>query len=167
MRAYSLDLRERIVAAVAAGEAQSAAARRFGVAVATVGNYLRLRRATGSLAPRPRPGGQPEIGPARYPALLTQMRADPDATLAQHCMTWAEREGQVVSVSTMGRTIARLGWTYKKNGGRERAGRGGAGGVAGGERGLGPGRRGGAGRDGGERGADADTCACATQRTRP
>ena len=114
MRAYSLDLRERIVAAVVAGEAQSAVARRFGVAVATVGNYLRLRRATGSLAPRPRPGGQPEIGRARYPALLAQVRADPDATLAQHCGTWAEAEGQVVSVSTMGRTIARLGWTHKK-----------------------------------------------------
>lgn len=130
MRAYSLDLRERIVAAVAAGEAHPAVARRFGVAVATVGNYLRLRRETGALAPRPRPGGQPEIGPARYQALLAQLRADPDATLAQHCATWAEAQGQVVSVSTMDRTIARLGWTRKKNVGRGRAGRGGAAGVA-------------------------------------
>ena len=122
MRAYSLDLRERIVAAVTAGESHPTVARRFGVAVATVGNYLRLRRATGGLAPRPRPGGQPEIGPTRYPQLAAQLRADPDATLAQHCVTWAEREGQVVSVSTMGRTITRLGWTYKKNVRRGRAG---------------------------------------------
>lgn len=122
MRAYSLDLRARIVAAVEAGEAHPAVARRFGVAVATVGNYLRLRRATGGLAPRPRQGARPEIGPARYPALRAQVQAAPDATLSQHCTTWAETEGQVVSVSTMGRTIARLGWTYKKNGGRGRAG---------------------------------------------
>lgn len=131
MRAYSLDLRERIVAAVAAGESHPAVARRFGVAVATIGNYLRLRRTTGDLAPRPRPGGQPEIGPAQYPALRAQLEADPDATLAQHCTTWAETQGQVVSVATMWRTTQRLGWTHKKNVGRGRARRGGAGGVAG------------------------------------
>jgi transposase len=131
MRAYSQDLRERIVAAIEAGESQPGVARRFGVGVTTVGNYLRLRRATGGLAPRPRPGGQPEIPPARYPVLRAQLEADPDATLAQHCATWAETQGQVVSVSTMWRTIARLGWTHKKNAGRGRAGRGGAAGVAG------------------------------------
>lgn len=111
-----MDLRERIVAAVATGVSHPAVARRFGVAVATVGNYVRLQRTTGGLAPRLRPGGQPEIGPARYPQLEAQLRADADATLAAHCMTWAEREGQLVSVSTMSRTITRLGWTYKKNG---------------------------------------------------
>jgi len=50
------------------------------------------------------------------------LRADPDATLARHCATWAEAEGQVVGVSTMGRTITRLGWAYKKTvGASERA----------------------------------------------
>ncbi len=127
MRAYSLDLRARIVAAVEAGEAHPVVAQRFGVAVATIGNYLRLRRATGGLAPRPRPGAPLEIGPAQYPALRAQLQADPDATLARHCATWAEGQGQVVSVSTRGRTIARLGWTHKKNGRRGRAGRGGDG----------------------------------------
>jgi len=112
MRAYSVDPRERIVAAVAAGEAHATVARRFGVAVATIGNYLRLRRETGALTPRPRPGGRPGIGPAQYPALLAQLQAAPDATLAQHCATWAQ--GQAISVSTMDRTIARLGWTHKK-----------------------------------------------------
>lgn len=115
MRAYSWDLRARIVAAVEAGETQAAVAQRFGVAVATIRNYVRLRRATGSLAPRPRPGGQPEIGPERYPHLQAQLQADPDATLAHQCVTWAETEGQVVSIATMWRTIRRLGWTDKKS----------------------------------------------------
>lgn len=144
MRAYSLDLRERIVAAVAAGGAHPAVARRFGVAVATVGNYLRLQRTTGGVTPRPRPGGRPEIGPECYPALQVQLRAEPDATLAQHCVTWAETQGQIISISTMGRTITRLGWTWKKNAGRNGAGRGGTGGVASGDRGVAPGGRGGA-----------------------
>lgn len=131
MRAYSADLRERVVVAADAGEPHAAVARRFGVAVSTIGNYLRLRRATGGLAPRPRPGGVPDIPPGRYPALRAQLEAAPDATLAQHCATWAEAQGQVVGVSTMDRTIARLGWTVKKNAGRGRARRGGAAGVAG------------------------------------
>jgi transposase len=114
MRAYGRDLRVRIVGAVEAGATHAAVAQRFGVAVATIGNYLRLQRTTGSLAPRPRPGGHPEIGPERYPQLRAQLQADPDATLAQQCVTWAETEGQVVSIATMWRTIARLGWTYKK-----------------------------------------------------
>ena len=140
MRAYSLDLRARIVAAVEAGESQPAVAQRCGVAVATMGNYLRLQRATGGLAPRPRPGGQPEIGPERYPQLQAQLQAAPDATLAQHCTRWAEREGPVVSVATMWRTTQRLGWTYKKNGGCRRARRGSTAGVAGGGGAVGTGR---------------------------
>ncbi len=139
MRAYSADLRERIVGAVAAGVPQRTVAARFGVALATVGNYRRLRRATGGLAPRPRPGGVPAIGPAQYPALRAQLAAVPDATLAEHCATWATAQGSAVSVSTMWRTIGRLGWTVKKNARGGRAGRGGAGGVAGGGGGVGPG----------------------------
>jgi transposase len=114
MQAYSLDLRERIVAAVDAGQPHSAVAQRFGVSPATIRNYLRLRRETGGLAPRPRPGGQPEIGPDRYPLLLAQLRADPDATLEQHCATWAAAHGRLVSVSTMWRAIERTGWTDKQ-----------------------------------------------------
>ena len=114
MQAYSLDLRERIVAAVDAGQPHSAVAQRFGVSLATIGNYLRLRRETGGLAPRPRPGDRPEIGADRSPALLAQLQAAPDATLEQHCATWAAEQGQVVRVSTMWRAIERTGWTYKK-----------------------------------------------------
>ena len=58
MRAYSVDLRERIIAAVDAGQARREVARRFDVSPATIGNYLRLRRQTGGLAPRPRAGGR-------------------------------------------------------------------------------------------------------------
>lgn len=130
MRAYSLDLRTRIVAAVEAGQPQAVVARRFGVAVTTIRNYRRLHAETGGLAPRPRPGDAPEIGPAQYLALRAQLAAHPDATLAQHGATWVETQGQAVSVTTLWRTIGRLGWTHNNNAGRGRAGRGGAGGVA-------------------------------------
>src|SRR5918997_1202287 len=50
VQAYSMDLRERIVAAVDAGLTQGQAAERFGVSLRTVERYLARRRATGSLA---------------------------------------------------------------------------------------------------------------------
>src|SRR3954451_19607474 len=50
VRAYSMDLRERVVAAVDEGMSQSQAAERFGVSLRTVERYLARRRATGSLA---------------------------------------------------------------------------------------------------------------------
>src|SRR3954468_22046941 len=50
VRAYSMGLRERIVAAVDAGMSQSRAAERFGVSLRTVERYLARRRATGGLA---------------------------------------------------------------------------------------------------------------------
>jgi transposase len=59
VRAYSLDLRERVVAAVTAGETCRAVAARFGVSVASVVKWSQRARRTGSVAPdkfgRPRP----------------------------------------------------------------------------------------------------------------
>src|SRR5215211_3630344 len=59
MQAYSEDLRLRIVVAVDGGMPRSEAARVFRVGRATVKRYLALRRETGALAPRPRPGSPP------------------------------------------------------------------------------------------------------------
>ncbi|MBA3413686.1 MAG: helix-turn-helix domain-containing protein, partial [Chloroflexia bacterium] len=47
MRAYSVDLRERVVAAVAAGATHAEAAARFAVGVATVGRWVRRWREAG------------------------------------------------------------------------------------------------------------------------
>ena len=49
-RAYSLDLRERVVAAVAAGESCRAVATKFKVSVASVVKWSQRFRATGSAA---------------------------------------------------------------------------------------------------------------------
>jgi transposase len=113
MRAYSLDLRERVVRAVEAGSPRAVVARTFGVGVATVERYVRRQRA-GALAPRPSPGRPARIGPAAWPALRAQLAAAPDATLAEHCERWAMERGMRVSAATMHRAIARLGWARKK-----------------------------------------------------
>ena len=53
--ALSVDLRERVLAAVDAGEMVARVARRFGVTRPTIYSWRALRDETGSLAPRARP----------------------------------------------------------------------------------------------------------------
>ena len=51
VRPYSLDLRERVVLAVEAGESRRSAARRFGVSESTAVKWLQRVRSTGSVKP--------------------------------------------------------------------------------------------------------------------
>src|SRR4051794_39630316 len=111
MRAYSHDLRERIVRAVAGGLIRAAAAPPFSVSERTVRRYLRRQATTGSLAPTVyRRGPDPATLPEREPALLAQLRAHPDATLEDHCVIWQQEQGRAVSTSTMCRAQQRVGW---------------------------------------------------------
>lgn len=115
MKAYSLDLRQRIIDAVDSGLPHQAIATQFGVSRATVTRLLRLRRQTGTLAPRPRPGRPSQLGAALDAGLLPQLQAQPDATLAAHCQRWQGTTGGTVSLTTMRRAIRRAGWTVKKS----------------------------------------------------
>jgi transposase len=113
MRAYSVDLRERAVGAVAGGMPQSVAARTFGVGRATVQRWVRRQRA-GNLGPAPVGGSAPRIGPARAGALRAQVAAHPDATLAEHAERWGREQGVRVSLWALDRALDRLGITRKK-----------------------------------------------------
>ncbi len=115
MKAYSLDLRERIVQAVERGMSQSEAATVFGVGERTVKRYLHQWRTTGALAAHPRPGKRPVIGPDQYPAVLAQLVAAPDATLEEHCVRWHGQTGTALSASAWCRLERRIGWTHKKS----------------------------------------------------
>lgn len=116
MNAYSKDLRLRALTAVDRGERREEIARLFGVSVATIGRYVRRRRETGEVAPRPSPGRTPSIlrTAEERDALWRQLEANPEATLEEHCEAWERERGVRVSVATMSRAIRRLGWTYKQ-----------------------------------------------------
>ena len=66
-RAYSMDLRERVVGAVLSGATVREAASRFGVAVSTVVKWTQRQRATGSVFPK-------KVGGHRRPILREQAR---------------------------------------------------------------------------------------------
>lgn len=115
MKQYSVDLRERLLRAIDAGLSHAEAARLFGVGTSTITRWRQQRRDTGDLAPKPRPGRPPRIGPAQASALRAQVAQHPDATLAAHGAQWARDQAVRVSVATMSRAIRRLGITLKKS----------------------------------------------------
>jgi transposase len=116
MKAYSRDLRIRVVDAVDRGVPRAEVAEQFMVSLRTIKRWLQRRRTSGDLAESPRPGPPAhKLGPLRA-GLLAQLQAHPAATLEEHCARWAETRGVQVSISTMSRVIIRdLGWTRKKS----------------------------------------------------
>jgi len=117
MKAYSIDHRERVVAACDAGDAtREQVAARFAVSVVWIRKLLRRRRETGSIAPKPRGGGRaPAFDGAAAGRLREAVRADNDATLEE----LARASGVRCCPSAVHRALARLGITRKKSrGGR-------------------------------------------------
>jgi putative transposase len=115
MKQYSADLRERLLGAIDAGLPQAEAARLFGVGVSTIKRWRRRWHETGSVAATPRPGRPRRVGAEAEAALVAQVRAAPDATLAEHCAIWASATGITLSPATMSRALRRIGWPLKKS----------------------------------------------------
>jgi transposase len=112
MNAYPLELRVRIVEAVDHGVGSvPQVAGLFRVAVNSVYNLLRLRDQTGTLQPRPNPGGRaPAIPPERYDELRQLLAQQPDLTLEQ----LRDRLRLGCSLAAICRTLKKLNLTRKK-----------------------------------------------------
>jgi transposase len=117
MNAYSLDLRLKVLDAVDRGIPRREVVRTFGVSMPTIERYLRRRRRTGGVTPKPSPGRTPSIlaTPQERRALWKQLEENEEATLERHCQLWEERGGARVSIATMSRAVRKLGWTFKKS----------------------------------------------------
>lgn len=125
MRAYSLDLRTRIVAAVDRQVgSQGAVATLFGVSRTVVKKLLRQRRETGSVAPKPHGGGhQPKVNEAQRAAVRHYiLQTQNDATLEEVQRYLRTKHEVQVSRATVGRVVQRLELPRKKNSSGERAG---------------------------------------------
>lgn len=117
MKAYSKDLRLKVLDAVDRGMPRKEVALIFGVSLPSIKRWLKRRRESGDVEPSPRPGP-----PARKGALLeqwlpNQLENNPDLTLAEHCESFEEASGVEVSTATMSRRILRLpgNWPLKKS----------------------------------------------------
>ena len=117
MNTYSMDLRERVVAACDARDGtREQIATRFSVSVSWIRDLIRRRRETGSIAPKPRGGGRASaFDGAAAGRLREALEAAPDATLEE----LAEAAGVSCSAPAVYRALKRLGVTRKKSrGGR-------------------------------------------------
>ena len=123
MKAYSLDLRQRVLSAALRGDRTiPEVAEMFGVSTAFVNKMLRLHRAAVDLAPRPHGGGYPaRLLPRHEKLLRSEVRRRKDSTLEELRAHLEERGGLSVSASTVSRALIRLGLGRKKKSGGERA----------------------------------------------
>jgi transposase len=114
MRAYSYDLRQRILHAVDQGKPRAEIIKTFNVSQATIKRYLKLRHETGDVKPKAIVGRPAKKEAALLAGLESQLDAYPDATLIEHYQLWETTQGTQVSTASMSRAIQRLGWTRKK-----------------------------------------------------
>jgi len=112
MRAYSNDLRERIVTAVGRGEhSLRELAQLFGVSLSFIVRLLQRQRQTGAVQPRPHAGGHtPTLTDADHARLRQFVREQPDATLAE----LRDKLGASWSLTTIFRALRRQRLTRKK-----------------------------------------------------
>jgi len=117
MKAYSVDLREKILQACDQRfGSQRTIASLFGVSQSFIEQLLRRRRRTGDIAPRPHAGGRHASCDAAALVLVCRVVQErPDAPLAEFCEQLYTQRGLQVSVPTMSRLAKQLGLPRKKN----------------------------------------------------
>lgn len=121
MKAYSVDLRQKIITVHAAEDiSQRQLSERFQVSLSTIQRYLKRVRNGDGLEPKAHGGGNPpKLTPAQLDRVGSLIQSNNDATLAEYCDLIAEREKVKVSRSTMGRIAQSLGLARKKNAARQ------------------------------------------------
>jgi len=120
-RPYSLDLRERVVARIEAGDSCRMVSALFGVSVASVVKWSQRKRETGSAAARPMGGARRKVLAGERAWLLARIAARPDLTLRGLLAELAER-GVAVSYGAVWAFFASEGITFKKKPARQRTG---------------------------------------------
>lgn len=120
MKTCSTDLRRKVVEAYKSGRSGSylETARMFGIGVASVSRWLRLDRETGALEPLPRPGKPRKID---LDWLRSHAQENQDTRLIDRADAWKAHSGVRLHVTSIGRALRAIGWTFKKNSNGKRA----------------------------------------------
>jgi transposase len=113
-RALSIDLRERVVAAVLAGASCRAVAARFCVAVSSVVKWSQRHRATGSVAPGKMGGHRKPVLEPHRAFILERIAQTSHLTLHRLKDELAAR-GVIISHNAIWQFMRREGLRFKKN----------------------------------------------------
>jgi len=115
MRAYSTDLRQRVLHDCDAGLGTRAVAGKFSVSESWVRRLKQRRREGGSITPRKAGNPSPAILAPHHEALRELVAQRPDATLVELRDRLADERGVSVSVATLWRALDALRLTFKKS----------------------------------------------------
>lgn len=117
MKAYSLDLRQKIVDAYATGNvSQRQLAQQFQVALSFIQKLLNQQRETGSIAPKKRTRQTPpKLTPEQLTVLAQLVEDTNDATLDELRYQLEQKTGVLIGRSTVDRMLTKLDLTIKKN----------------------------------------------------
>jgi len=121
-RPLSMDIRARLISAVAGGMSRRSAAKRFKVAASTAIKWVDQWERTGALEPRPQGGDhRSQHLQTHAEEILGLIEARRDITLAEIAEHLEREHGVKVAQSTVWRLLDRHGMTFKKNRARQRA----------------------------------------------
>ncbi len=115
MKAYSVDLRRKVVDAVLSGTPKAQVARAFGVGISTVKRYEDKEQRGEDLDPKRPPGKRRKLDETASRLLERDLEERPTATLSQRREFLRRAAGVSVSDSTVSRALGRMGWSRKKD----------------------------------------------------
>lgn len=117
MNSYSKDIKLRVLAAVDAGKSREEAAETFSISEPTVNLWLKRRRETKDVEPRPIPGGPSFKEAALRQWLPSRMPANHDLTLEENRGAFEEAHSPEGSRASVSRAMAHIpvGWPIKKS----------------------------------------------------
>ena len=114
MQELSLDLRQRIVTALEAGDKRADIATRFQISESSVYRIQRQWKSGGDLSPKKRPGRGLALKDEELPLLQTLVQQQADPTGATLVQAWKHTRGTRIGLSTMHRALHRLKMSFKK-----------------------------------------------------
>ena len=121
MKSYSVDLRERIVAARVRGDSAAEVAQRFGVSKRSVERYWNLQQQNGSVAGKRCGGYRRSVLEGHDERLRRWIEKEPGLTLAQLGERIRKQLHKSLGTTALWHRLERLGLSYKKNAARRRA----------------------------------------------
>lgn len=111
---YSMDLRERVVAAIEEGMSTRQASARFSVGIATAGTWARLKRATGTVAPARQGKPKGSVLDPHAEFICGLIAETPDITLEEMSERLASERAVKVVWTAVWKFLHRRNMTYKK-----------------------------------------------------
>jgi len=110
---YSVDLRERVVAATEAGTSIGEAAKRSCVSKAAAGSWTRFKRATGAVVPAPQGKPKGSVLDTHADFIFDVLAEAPDTTLVELAERLAEERGVKVVHTAVWKFLDRRDMTHK------------------------------------------------------